>query len=255
MGVLAMLKLVLVVACVAAVSANGMLPSDLTATAPPKFTAEFDTPDGKISMDIFRDWAPIGADRFYNLVQSGFYNNCRIFRNVPNFVAQFGINGDPKVQEHWRDGPANIQDDPVKKSNKRGTIVFATSGPNTRTTQVFINRAHNSFLDSQGFAPIGELTGDSMNMVDKFHASPDGPGAPDQGAIQMRGNKYLQEEFPQLAYFKTAKVTAKDEHYMPAEADKEAPEERFEEDMPEDSYNEVADEDDDHIKMSWEDRR
>merc|ERR1711939_361589 len=231
MGVLAMLKLVLLVACVAAVSANGMLPSDLTATAPPKFTAEFDTPDGKISMDIFRDWAPIGADRFYNLVQSGFYNNCRIFRNVPNFVAQFGINGDPKVQEHWRDGPANIQDDPVKKSNKRGTIVFATSGPNS------------------------ELTGDSMKVVDKFHASPDGPGAPDQGAIQMRGNKYLQEEFPQLAYFKTAKVTAKDEHYMPAEADKEAPEERFEEDMPEDSFNEVADEDDDHIKMSWEDRR
>jgi len=262
-----MFKLLLLLACAAVVSAestlNGKLPSDLTAKAPAKFTAQFDTPDGKINVEVFRDWAPIGADRFYNLVQSGFYNNCRVFRNVPGFVAQFGINGNPALQSKWRGAAADLEDDPVTHSNAAGTLVFATAGPNTRTTQVFINKHDNKFLDSQGFAPFGKIDEASMAVVNKFKEFPDGEGAPDQGEIQNQGNKYLEAEFSQLAYFKTAKVVNEDKHYVPtAQASQAAavPEENFEEDFKDeseygddDSYNDIdKEDDDDDMKMSWE---
>merc|ERR1711998_121778 len=156
---------------------------------------------------VQRAWAPRGADRFYNLVKNGFYDGNRVFRNVPNFVAQFGINGNPNVQQNWRDGPANIRDDEVKQSNKRGTLVFATSGPDSRTTQVFINTADNSFLDSQGFAPVGHIV-KGMDAVDKMYT---GYGEkPDQGQIQMQGNSYLKSEFPQLSYFSSVTIKPAD---------------------------------------------
>ena len=123
---------------------------------------------------MHRDWAPNGADRFYNLVKNGFYDNDRFFRVITGFMVQFGINGDPKLSAVWRE--ARIKDDPVKQSNSRGFITFATAGPNTRTTQVFINFADNSALDNQGFAPFGQVVS-GMNVVDALYADY-GEGAP-----------------------------------------------------------------------------
>merc|ERR1719183_1419507 len=130
--------------------------------APAVFTAELNMangPTGKIVVEMHRDWAPRGADRFYQLIKSGFFNNARVFRVVPNFVVQFGINGDPAIQQQYRGAAANLLDDPVKPglSNKKGTVTFATAGPNTRTTQLFINTGDNYNLDSMGFAPIGKV--------------------------------------------------------------------------------------------------
>jgi len=112
---------------------------------------------GKITIEVHKDWAPKGADRFFQLVQSGFFKDAGVFRVVPNFVVQFGINADSKIQKNYRGAAANIQDDPVKQSNKAGTIVFATSGPNTRTTQLFINLNDNKNLDAMGFSPFGKV--------------------------------------------------------------------------------------------------
>merc|ERR1712070_676339 len=182
-------------------------PSAVDAKAPDVFHAEFNTgsPDGSFVIEVTRSWAPIGADRFYSLIKSGFYDNCRVFRAVKGFVAQFGINGSPSVQQKWRGSAADIKDDAVTKSNTRGMVVFATAGPNTRTTQVFINLNDNSFLDNHGFAPFGRVIGNGMAAVDKFYK---GYGEkPDQGEIQTEGNSYLQSNFPKLTYFKSAKVT------------------------------------------------
>merc|ERR1712054_50440 len=182
-------------------------PAAVDAQAPAVFHAEFEagSPNGKFVIEVTRAWAPKGADRFYSLVRSGFYDNCRIFRAVKGFVAQFGINGNPDVQQKWRGSAADIKDDAVTKSNTRGMVVFATAGPNTRTTQVFINLNDNSFLDNQGFAPFGRVIGNGMAAVDKFYK---GYGEkPDQGEIQTEGNSYLQSNFPKLTYFKSAKVT------------------------------------------------
>src|ERR1700761_594788 len=111
-------------------------PAALTAQAPAEYKVKFDTSKGVFVVEVHRDWAPLGADRFYNLVKNGFYDNARFFRVISGFMVQFGINGDPKVSAVWHD--ANIKDDPVRQTNQRGTISFATAGPNTRTTQVFI---------------------------------------------------------------------------------------------------------------------
>src|SRR5512146_1648383 len=118
-------------------AANLKNPASLTAQAPPVYKARFDTSAGTFVVEVHRDWAPHGADRFYNLVKNGFYDDCRFFRVISGFMVQFGINGNPQLSKVWRD--ANIKDDPVKASNKRGMITFATAGPDTRTTQVFIN--------------------------------------------------------------------------------------------------------------------
>jgi peptidyl-prolyl cis-trans isomerase A (cyclophilin A) len=180
-------------------------PAALTEKAPATFKAKFDTSKGAFVVEVRRDWAPNGADRFYNLVKNGFFDNTRFFRVVPNFMVQFGINGDPKVSSVWR--PARIPDDKVTQSNKRGYVTFATSGPNSRTTQVFISFKDNNFLDSQGFAPFGQVVS-GMNVVDGLHSgygegAPSGKG-PDQGRIQMEGNSYLEKDFSQLDFIKKA---------------------------------------------------
>jgi peptidyl-prolyl cis-trans isomerase A (cyclophilin A) len=182
-------------------------PASLTETAPPVYKAKFDTSKGAFVVEVHRDWAPNGADRFYNLVKNGFYNNARFFRVIEGFMVQFGINGDPKISAVWQD--ANIPDDPVKQSNERGMITFATAGPNTRTTQVFINFGDNASLDGQGFAPFGKVVS-GMDVVDSLFSgygegAPSGRG-PNQGIVQSLGNPYLEKAFPKLDFIKTATI-------------------------------------------------
>jgi len=178
-------------------------PAGLTEQAPATYKVLFDTSAGKFTVEVHRDWAPKGADRFYNLVKNGFYDDCRLFRVLPGFMVQFGINGDPDVQSHWRGASANLMDDPVKQSNKKGYITFATGGKNTRTTQVFINFKDNAFLDSQGFSPFGEVTS-GMDVVEKINA--DSGEKPNQASIQQNGNTYLKASFPKLDYIKHATI-------------------------------------------------
>jgi peptidyl-prolyl cis-trans isomerase A (cyclophilin A) len=182
-------------------------PASLNEKAPATFKAKFDTSKGPFVVEVKRDWAPNGADRFYNLVKNGFYDNTRFFRVIPGFMVQYGINGDPKVAAAWRD--ANIKDDPVKQSNARGMMTFATAGPNTRTTQVFINFGKNDFLDGQGFSPVGKVVS-GMDVVDSLYGgygegAPNGNG-PNQGLIQQQGNAYLEQQFPKLDYVKKATI-------------------------------------------------
>jgi len=182
-------------------------PAALTETAPAVYKAKFDTSKGAFVIEVHRDWAPLGADRFYNLVKNGFFDNARFFRVISGFMVQFGINGDPRVMTAWRE--ARIKDDPVRQSNKRGLITFATAGPNTRTTQVFINFGDNAMLDRQGFAPFGQVVS-GMNVVDALYngygeGAPSGQG-PEQGRIQMEGNAYLAKEFGKLDYIKKATI-------------------------------------------------
>lgn len=176
-------------------------PAALTEQAPATFKAKFETSKGAFVVQVTRAWAPRGADRFYNLVKNGFYDDLRFFRVVPDFMVQFGINGNPAVQSHWRS--ANIPDDRVTQSNKRGTITFATSGPNARTTQVFINFADNGNLDRLGFAPFGRVVS-GMDVVDAINA--EYREAPDQRAMQAQGNAYLAQRFPRLDYIKQATI-------------------------------------------------
>jgi peptidyl-prolyl cis-trans isomerase A (cyclophilin A) len=183
-------------------------PAALTEQAPPTYNARFDTSKGSFTVEVHRDWAPNGADRFYNLVKNGFFDNARFFRVLSGFMVQFGINGDPKISAVWRE--ARIKDDPVTKSNARGAITFATAGPDTRTSQVFINYADNSRLDRQGFAPFGIVIGNGMDVVDKLYAeygegAPSGQG-PAQDRIQREGNAYLTSQFPKLDYIKKATI-------------------------------------------------
>jgi peptidyl-prolyl cis-trans isomerase A (cyclophilin A) len=182
-------------------------PAKLTDKAPETFKAQFDTTKGKFTVEVTRSLSPNGADRFYNLVRSGYFTDIAFFRVIPGFMCQFGIHGDPNVSAKWRE--ANIADDPVKGSNTRGTITFATAGPNTRTTQLFINFGDNTSLDGQGFSPFGKVT-DGMDVVDKINGeygegAPQGNG-PDQGRVQMEGNAYLKKEFPNLDYIKSASI-------------------------------------------------
>jgi peptidyl-prolyl cis-trans isomerase A (cyclophilin A) len=205
----------LVLATVAAVTARQATPSDairnpaaLTETAPATYTATFDTSAGPFVITVHRDWAPHGADRFYNLVKNGFFNDLRFFRAIPNFMVQFGIHGEPSVAALWRN--ARLPVDKVVQSNKRGFVTYAMGGsPDTRTTQVFINFRDNANLDAMGFAPFGEVT-TGMDVVDKIYTgygegAPRGSG-PDQGRIQAEGNAYLIKSFPKLDYIKTATV-------------------------------------------------
>jgi peptidyl-prolyl cis-trans isomerase A (cyclophilin A) len=182
-------------------------PAALNEQAPASYKVRFDTTKGPFVIQVNRAWAPHGADRFYNLVKNGFYDNVRFFRVVSGFMVQFGINGNPQLSARWRD--ANIPDDPVKQSNARGMITFATAGPNTRTTQVFINFGNNSRLDGQGFAPFGKVVS-GMNVVDSLNAeygegAPYGKG-PDQGRLQTEGNAYLAKSFARMDYVKKATI-------------------------------------------------
>lgn len=185
---------------------NLLKPSSLKAKAPETYKVKFTTTKGDVIIQVNRAWAPLGADRFYNLVKYGFYKDASFFRVVPRFVAQFGIPARPDVAAAW--DHAYIVDDRVTQSNKRGTLTFATAGPNTRTTQIFINFSDNAGLDSQGFAPFGEVV-EGMDIVDKFFA---GYGeSPDQGRITAFGKAYLDKSFPNLDRILTASI-------MPAEA-------------------------------------
>ncbi|HEV3062489.1 MAG TPA: peptidylprolyl isomerase [Vicinamibacterales bacterium] len=183
-------------------------PAGLNEKAPDAFKARIETSKGAFVIDVHRAWAPIGADRFYNLVKNGFYDDARFFRVLDGFMAQIGINGNPAIQGSWRN--ATIQDDPVKESNKRAFVTFAkSSAPNSRSTQIFINYRDNANLDKSGFAPFGEVTS-GMDVVDKLYSgygegAPGGRG-PEQGKIQMEGNAYLTKEFPKLDYIKKATI-------------------------------------------------
>ena len=184
-----------------------MDPAALTEQAPATYKAKFDTSKGVFVVEVTRDWAPNGADRFYNLVKNGFYDNVRFFRVISGFMVQFGISGDPKIAAPWRE--AKIKDDPVLQSNRRGYITYAMAGPNTRTTQVFINFGENGSLDSQGFSPFGRVI-QGMEVVDKLNAeygegAPNGRG-PDQSRLQMEGNAYLTKDFGNLDYVRKATI-------------------------------------------------
>jgi peptidyl-prolyl cis-trans isomerase A (cyclophilin A) len=180
-------------------------PSKLTEKAPDTFKAKFETTKGAFTVEVTRSLAPNGADRFYNLVKSGYFKDIEFFRVIPGFMAQFGVHGDPAVSAAWR--PARIPDDAVKGSNARGAITFATAGPGTRTTQLFINLVDNSRLDGMGFSPFGKVI-EGMDVVDKLNGeygegAPRGAG-PNQGRIQAEGNAYLKKEFPNLDSIKSA---------------------------------------------------
>jgi peptidyl-prolyl cis-trans isomerase A (cyclophilin A) len=180
---------------------------EMNQTAPDVFQAKFETSKGDFVIEVHREWAPLGADRFYNLVKNGFYDGCRFFRVISGFMAQFGINGNPEISKLWQD--ANIKDDPVKESNKRSYVSYAMAGPNTRTTQLFINYRDNSRLDQMGFSPFGKVV-KGMSVVDKLYSgygegAPRGSG-PDQGMIQSRGNEYLTSDFPKLDSIKKAYI-------------------------------------------------
>ena len=177
-------------------------PSALKERAPNMYKVKFDTTAGIFEIEVTADWAPNGADRFYNLVKNGYYDGCRFFRVVPGFMVQFGINGDPAIQRNWEN--ATIPDDRVKQPNNRGFVTFAkSSAPNSRTTQIFINFKDNSFLNSQGFAPFGKVVS-GLEVVDKINSMY--REKPDQGRIQAEGNAYLTREFPKLDYIKKATI-------------------------------------------------
>jgi peptidyl-prolyl cis-trans isomerase A (cyclophilin A) len=180
-------------------------PALLKAKAPEEYKVKFTTTKGDFVVTVTRSWAPIGADRFYNLVRHHYYDNAAFFRVLPGFVVQFGISAYPQVSAAWKD--ANIKDDPVAQSNLRGNIVFATAGPNTRTTQVFVNLVDNKRLDSMGFAAFGQVS-DGMSVVEALYGgygegAPQGAG-PDQDEMEKKGKAYLDQGWPKLDSIKTA---------------------------------------------------
>ena len=179
-------------------------PGQLTAKAPDVYRAKFTTTKGDFVVEVTRGWSPLGADRFYNLVKHHYYDRASFFRVVTKprpFVVQFGISADPKVNGVWQ--TANIKDDPVTQHNVRGTLTFATAGPGTRTTQVFISLGDNTFLDSQGFSPFGKVV-EGMEVVEKFYG--DYGDGMDQGKIQAEGKAYLDKNFPKLDSIVTAVI-------------------------------------------------
>lgn len=178
-------------------------PAQLTEQAPATYRARFVTSQGAFVIHVTREWAPLAADRFYNLVKHGFYDGTRFFRVRPGFMAQFGLHGDPEVQSAWR--TANLRDEKPAQSNTRGKVSFAQeSAPNTRFTMVFINYVDNSYLDANGFAPFGEVV-TGMDVVDKLNGEYANP-QPDQRRILREGNAYLTAEFPRLDVIKTATI-------------------------------------------------
>ena len=186
---------------------SGSSQSKQAASVPDLFKVNLDTSKGPVVIEVHKDWAPLGAERFYQLVKSGYYDGARFFRVLPGFMAQFGIAADPQTTAKWKE--SNLQDDPVKQSNTRGMVTFATAGPNTRTTQMFINTGDNARLDSQGFAPIGKVIS-GQEAVESFFSgygegAPAGRG-PAQQLIEIQGNAYLEKDFPELDFIKKASI-------------------------------------------------
>jgi len=187
-------------------------PASANEKAPDKYQAKFDTSKGSFVIEVTRAWAPNGADRFYNLVKDGFYDGARFYRVVAEFMVQFGYSGNPKIDVAWTS--ARIPDDPVKQSNLRGNVTFAMAGPNTRTTQVFINYSdRNAYLDKSGFAPFGKVI-EGMKVVDSIYSGygdfPSfGGHGPDGQLIYTQGNAYLEKSFPKLDFIKTATIVTK----------------------------------------------
>jgi peptidyl-prolyl cis-trans isomerase A (cyclophilin A) len=177
-------------------------PALLKEQAPDTYQVKFETTRGDFTLTVTRAWAPLGADRFYNLVKHHYFDSARVFRVVPGFVAQFGLSAYPPVTKAW--DSAKIKDDPRNQSNKRGTIVFATSGPNTRTTQLFINFKDNGSLDNMGFTPFGVVDGDGMNVVEMFYDQYGDTAGMDQENIENQGEKYLVAKWPKLDTIKRA---------------------------------------------------
>jgi peptidyl-prolyl cis-trans isomerase A (cyclophilin A) len=205
----------IVLACAALIGCSTPTPAKKEAavatkatTAPDLYQVRLETSKGPVTIEVHRDWAPVGADHFYELVKTGFYNDARFFRVVRNFVVQFGINGDPKVNQLWASG--TLPDDPVVQHNSRGTVSYAKRGPNTRSTQVFINlRDNRDSLDRSGFAPFGTVTS-GLDLVETLYDSygdmpPAGMG-PDPSRLQLQGNEYLESHFPRLDYIKKATI-------------------------------------------------
>ena len=201
----------LAIAASAAAQAKGDFknPASLTEQAPPTFKAKFETSAGDFVIEVHRDWAPKGADRFYNMVKSGYFTDVRFFRVISGFMAQFGLNGDPAVNRAWQG--ANLADDPPKESNRKGTITYANAGRGTRSTQLFINLVDNTRLDDprMAFTPFGRVIS-GMDAVEKIYSgygegAPSG-GGPDQGRVRNEGNAYLTKEFPKLDYIKKASI-------------------------------------------------
>jgi peptidyl-prolyl cis-trans isomerase A (cyclophilin A) len=180
---------------------------ELPAAPPAVFRAVLETSKGRIVIETHRDWAPHGVDQFYTLLRTGFFDDARFFRVVQDYVAQFGINGDPEISRLWTS--AVIPDDPVKQSNVRGAVTFAASGPNTRTTQLFINLHDNKSLDKSGFAPIGMVV-EGMDAADRLYflygdTQPRGDG-PNPRRIEKEGNEYLKFVFSRMDFIKKATI-------------------------------------------------
>jgi len=190
------------------VAARSAADVSATAPAPAVYKVKMATTRGNFVIEVHRDWAPLGADRFYNLVKVGYFTDVAFFRVIKGFMVQFGIHGDPAVNRKWH--ASRIADDPTgKQSNERGMVTFATAGPNTRTTQVFINYQNNARLDAMGFTPIGRVVS-GMDVVEQLEGiygegAPSGAG-PSQSQIESAGNAYLKAQFPKLDYLKSATI-------------------------------------------------
>jgi peptidyl-prolyl cis-trans isomerase A (cyclophilin A) len=178
-------------------------PARLKATVPASFRVEFDTTRGTFVVTVRRAWAPEGAARFYELVHAHFYDGVKFFRVVPGFVVQFGISPFPQVSRAWEH--ATIPDDPVREHNRKGALTFASAGPGTRTTQLFVNLADNLTLDSQGFAPIGVVT-KGLAVVEKLYSGYGDAPTPQQSEMSQEGNAFLDQHYPKLDAIKTATI-------------------------------------------------
>jgi peptidyl-prolyl cis-trans isomerase A (cyclophilin A) len=199
---------------------NLLVPSSVKGKAPDSYKVKFTTTKGDVIIQVTRSWAPIGADRFYNLVRAGFFTDAAFFRVIAGFMAQFGMSARPDVSRAWAD--ANIIDDPVTHSNLRGTVTFAqTSQPNTRSTQFFINYGNNARLDASHFSPFGEVI-EGMTVVDQLYSGygdgPPGGNGPDQDSIRSLGKSYLDKNFPKLDRIVSATIVPDTPPAAPAPA-------------------------------------
>lgn len=188
------------------VRALDSLVTPLSLSTPDSFLVAFETTRGRFDVMAHAQWAPVGVDRFYDLVRRGYYDDVVVFRVVKGFVAQFGISGDPAISAAWRN--RRLADDRTRQSNTRGRVSYASGGPNTRTTQLFINFGDNQRLDSTatgGYPPIGEVVM-GMEVVDSLYAEYGGAPSNEQGSIQSQGNAFLKATFPLLDAIRTARI-------------------------------------------------